>query len=162
MASCQAGSPVTSRRTKRPIPPRPSATCRPSASSTSATTTFAPSLAKITASLWPMPLAPPVISATLPPSLIAFPFPWDQSTRRASLGRGVRHVRLDGLFERERRHLQERLAADRAVLEVADRAVRPVAGVGVEDHLALDAQVADHAGGHVLRDLVGPLHALQL
>src|SRR5713101_3461310 len=162
IAFCQAGSLVTSRWTKRPAPPRLSATRRPSASSTSATTTFAPSLAKMTASLWPMPLAPPVISATFPPSLIACPFPWDQNRWRASLGRGMRHVRLDGLFERERRQLEERLAADRAVLEVAVRAVDPVAGVGVEDHLPLDAQVADHAGGHVLRDPVGALHAPEL
>ena len=73
IASCQAASLITSRWTKRPASPRPSATCRPSASSTSATTTFAPSLAKMMASLWPMPLAPPEISATLPPSLISSP-----------------------------------------------------------------------------------------
>src|SRR5262249_12053374 len=37
---------------------------------TSATTTFAPSLAKIVASLCPIPLAPPVMGATWPASLI--------------------------------------------------------------------------------------------
>src|SRR6516162_10098973 len=42
----------------------------PSSSSTSATATLAPSRAKIRAMLAPMPEAPPVISATLPSSLI--------------------------------------------------------------------------------------------
>src|SRR5713101_3933700 len=70
IASCQAASLVTSRRTNRPASPRPSATFRPSASSTSATTTLAPSLAKMLTSLCPMPRAPPVTSATLPSSLI--------------------------------------------------------------------------------------------
>ena len=70
-ASCQLASLVTSRRTKRPAAPSPSATFRPSASSTSATITLAPSRAKMFASLCPMPFAEPVMSATLPSSLIA-------------------------------------------------------------------------------------------
>src|ERR1700751_1642564 len=48
-------------------------TRRPSSSSTSATTTLAPSRAKMRAMLAPMPDAAPVIRATLSPSLIGFP-----------------------------------------------------------------------------------------
>src|SRR5215471_1372360 len=70
-AASHAGSLATSRCTKWPAPPRLSATCLPSASSTSATTTFAPSRAKIVAVLCPMPLAAPVINATLPSSLMS-------------------------------------------------------------------------------------------
>src|SRR5689334_16479682 len=47
-----------------------SATCLPSASSTSPSTTRAPSRAKRRPSAAPMPRAPPLISATFPPSLI--------------------------------------------------------------------------------------------
>src|SRR2546428_11397687 len=49
------------------------ATWDPSASRRSPTTTLAPSLAKISASLRPIPLAPPVMSATFPASLIPSP-----------------------------------------------------------------------------------------
>src|SRR5215470_6538508 len=74
-AASQSGSLVTSSFTNRAWPPAAailSATCRASSSSTSATTTFAPSRAKIVASLCPIPLAPPVTIATFPASLIAF------------------------------------------------------------------------------------------
>src|SRR3989440_3185187 len=77
-ASRQSASLVTSSFTNRAWPPAPaifSATWRPSTSRTSPTTTFAPSRAKIVASLRPMPLAPPVMSATFPASLISPPLP---------------------------------------------------------------------------------------
>src|SRR2546422_864110 len=72
-AACQSASLVTSSFTNRAWPPAAaifSTTWRASNSSTSATMTRAPSRAKITASLWPIPLAPPVMSATFPASLI--------------------------------------------------------------------------------------------
>src|SRR2546426_2317707 len=72
-AFCQSASLVTSSFTKRAWPPAAaifSTTWRASNSSTSPTTTRAPSRAKIVASLCPIPLAPPVISATFPASLI--------------------------------------------------------------------------------------------
>src|SRR3989441_914056 len=72
-AACQSASLVTSSFTNRAWPPAAaifSTTWRASNSSTSATMTRAPSRAKITASLWPIPLAPPVMSATFPTSLI--------------------------------------------------------------------------------------------
>src|SRR5437867_7251267 len=72
-ASCQSSSLDTSSFTNCALPPSAlifAATCRPSASMTSATTTIAPSRAKRTASLWPIPWAPPVIIATFPPSLM--------------------------------------------------------------------------------------------
>src|SRR2546427_9994414 len=72
-AFCQSASLVTSSLTKRAWPPAAeifSTTWRASNSSTSPTTTRAPSRAKIVASLCPIPLAPPVISATFPASLI--------------------------------------------------------------------------------------------
>src|SRR5215472_13962609 len=73
-ASCQSNSLATSSLTNCALPPSAlifSATARPSASITSATITMAPSRAKMTASLSPMPWAAPVIIATLPPSLMA-------------------------------------------------------------------------------------------
>src|SRR5262249_54170839 len=73
-AACQSDSLVTSSFTNRAWPPAAaifSTTWRASNSSTSATTTRAPSRAKIVASLCPIPLAPPVISATFPASLIS-------------------------------------------------------------------------------------------
>src|SRR6266436_2123741 len=72
-ASCQSSSLDTSSFTNCALPPSAlifDVTCRPSASMTSATTTIAPSRAKRTASLSPMPWAPPVIIATFPPSLM--------------------------------------------------------------------------------------------
>jgi len=85
-AACQSLSLVTSILTKRAWPPALvmwSTTSRPSASSRSATTTFAPSCAKIVASLRPMPLAPPVMSATLPASLMVTSFGPDDHSRAA-------------------------------------------------------------------------------
>src|SRR5262249_23032518 len=76
-AASQSGSLVTSTFTKRAWPPAAaifSTTCRASNSRTSATTTCAPSRAKIVAALCPIPLAPPVTIATFPASLIAFSF----------------------------------------------------------------------------------------
>src|SRR5262245_33395565 len=73
-AACQSDSLVTSSFTNRAWPPAAaifSTTWRASNSSTSATTTRAPSRAKIVASLCPIPLAPPVISATFPASLMS-------------------------------------------------------------------------------------------
>src|SRR5215813_6140211 len=76
-AASQSGSFVTSSFTNRAWPPDAaifSTTWRASNSRTSATTTLAPSRAKIVASLCPMPLAPPVTIATFPVSLIAISF----------------------------------------------------------------------------------------
>src|SRR5262245_10808022 len=76
-AASQSGSLVTSSFTNRAWPPAAtifSTTCRASNSRTSATTTWAPSRAKIVASLCPIPLAPPVTIATFPASLIAHSF----------------------------------------------------------------------------------------
>src|SRR4029453_333131 len=73
-AFCHSDSLVTSSFTNRAWPPPAaifSTTWRASNSRTSATTTRAPSRAKIVASLCPIPLAPPVISATFPASLIS-------------------------------------------------------------------------------------------
>src|SRR2546425_3646818 len=73
MAPRQSASRVTSSFTKHacaPVLAMSAATWDPSASRRSPTTTFAPSLAKIVASLRPMPLAPPVMSATFPASLM--------------------------------------------------------------------------------------------
>src|SRR5262245_25529304 len=72
-AFCHSDSLVTSSFTNRAWPPAAaifSTTWRASSSRTSATTTRAPSRAKIVASLCPIPLAPPVISATFPASLM--------------------------------------------------------------------------------------------
>src|SRR6267142_1895121 len=76
-------------------PPAPlilSATCWPS-SSRSATTTLAPSRPKMSASLWPMPLAAPLTSATFPLSLISLP-PRQLERLDVDAGRArrVRHV----------------------------------------------------------------------
>src|SRR5882724_1167564 len=76
-ASCQSFSRVTSSRTKAASPPlaaTSASTARPSASSTSAMTTCAPSRANILASAAPMPRAAPLISATFPASLMSPPF----------------------------------------------------------------------------------------
>src|SRR5207302_10528212 len=73
MAPCHAASLVTSSLWKIAAPFAlviSSAIFRPSSSSMSATTTLAPSPAKIRAMLAPMPEAPPVISATLSANLI--------------------------------------------------------------------------------------------
>src|SRR5436309_5150508 len=88
--SRQSASRVTSSLTKRACPPAAailSTTWRPSTSRTSPTTTLAPSRQKIVASLWPIPLAPPVMSATFPVSLIPSP------SRR--LGRRI-HIACSG------------------------------------------------------------------
>src|SRR4029450_4638345 len=61
-------APDVAHATPRAATPAPAA---PSAPSHSPTTPLAPSLAKISASLLPMPLAAPVISAPLPWSLMA-------------------------------------------------------------------------------------------
>ena len=73
-ADPQADSSVTSSLTNTHSPPASliaASVRRPSSSSTSPITTFAPSCANILASVAPMPLAPPLISATLPSSLIS-------------------------------------------------------------------------------------------
>ena len=74
-ASCQLASLVTSSGTKRHCPPLSfisASTLRPSSSRTSPIPTFAPSRAKRRASSAPMPLAPPLMNATLPSSLPIF------------------------------------------------------------------------------------------
>src|SRR5262245_44029736 len=91
-AFCHSDSLVTSSFTNRAWPPAAaifSTTWRASSSRTSATTTRAPSRAKIVASLCPIPLAPPVISATFPASLISPSI--RKSTRNADTHRCVRH-----------------------------------------------------------------------
>ena len=73
IAASQSASLATSSFTNCAFPPAPvmlAATFCPSAS-TSATITLAPSRAKITASLSPIPCAAPVTMATLPLSRIA-------------------------------------------------------------------------------------------
>ena len=73
-ACCQSASLVTSRWTNTASPPASAisaSTCWPSDSSTSPRTTFAPSEANRRASAAPIPLAPPLISATLPSSRMA-------------------------------------------------------------------------------------------
>src|SRR5437762_708831 len=106
-ASRQSASLVTSSFTNRAWPPAPaifSVTWRPSTSRTSPTTTFAPSRAKIVASLRPIPLAPPVMSATFPASLIPPPLPLihdaDRKDPRASAAartRRQRRSRVNGI-----------------------------------------------------------------
>ena len=56
----------------------------------------------------------------------------------------------------------ERLAAHGAVGEIADGAVRAVARVGVEDHLAVHRHLLDHLRGQVLGQLVGALDGPEL
>ena len=70
----QSSSLLTSSFTKRARPPASftsASILRPSSTSTSPMTTLAPSLAKSLASAAPIPRAPPLMIATLPPSLIA-------------------------------------------------------------------------------------------
>src|ERR1700757_4191749 len=69
--AAQLSSLVTSSGSNRAAAPIASATCRPSCSSTSAITTFAPSRANKRAVAAPMPDAAPEMTATLPASLIA-------------------------------------------------------------------------------------------
>src|ERR1700736_845551 len=69
--AAQSSSLVTSSGSNRAEAPMPSATCRPSCSSTSAITTLAPSRANIRAVAAPMPDAAPEMMATLSASLIA-------------------------------------------------------------------------------------------
>src|SRR3989442_3558116 len=94
MAARQSASRVTSRFTKHASPPvlaMSAATWDPSASRRSPTTTFAPSLAKIVASLRPIPLARPAIIPTFPPSLIRSPAPHPAPRRCApGIRRGPR------------------------------------------------------------------------
>src|SRR5207247_11447375 len=78
------------------------------------------------------------------------------------LANRVGHVGLDGLLEGQRRPGDEGLAPDRAVAELAHRAVRAGTGIGVEDHLALDAQIPDDPRRQILRDLVRAVHAPEL
>src|SRR5437867_2972926 len=101
MASRQSASRVTSSFTKHacaPVLAMSAATWDPSASRRSPTTTFAPSLAKIVASLRPIPLAPPVMSATFPASLMraAAPHPAPRrcapGMRRGSRGQHRAHA----------------------------------------------------------------------
>src|SRR5215831_5546489 len=66
----QLSSLVTSSGSKRDAAPMPSATCRPSCSSTSPITTLAPSRANMRAVAAPIPDAAPEMMATLPASLI--------------------------------------------------------------------------------------------
>src|SRR6516164_3863895 len=68
--AAQLPSWVTSSGSNRAETPIPSATCRPSCSSTSAITTLAPSRANICAVAAPMPDAAPEMMATLPACLI--------------------------------------------------------------------------------------------
>src|SRR5215472_14260081 len=66
----QLSSLVTSSGSNRAAAPMPSATCRPSCSSTSPITTVAPSRANMRAVAAPMPDAAPEMMATLPASLM--------------------------------------------------------------------------------------------
>src|SRR5438132_10986102 len=91
--AAQLSSLVTSSGSNRAEAPIPSATCRPSCSSTSAITTLAPSRANRRAVAAPMPDAAPDMMATLPASLMAvLPLPQWCSTagevRPALLGEG--------------------------------------------------------------------------
>ena len=73
MASAHESSFVTSKWRYRASPPRSlisASTWRPSASRTSPMTTLAPSWEKRRASSAPMPLAPPLMNATFPSSLM--------------------------------------------------------------------------------------------
>src|SRR5439155_20034548 len=78
------------------------------------------------------------------------------------LGYETGHVGLHGLLQREGRHLPEGLASNRAVLEIADCAVDPMAGVGVENHLALDPEILDDPRCHIFRYLVRPVDTPEL
>src|SRR5215469_14479967 len=53
-------------------------------------------------------------------------------------------------------------ATDRTVREIAHGAVDAVAGIGMEDHLALRSQVPHGARRHLLGEIVGALHAPEL
>src|SRR5215471_3980974 len=136
-ASCQSSSLATSSLTNCALPPSAlilSATARPSASITSATITMAPSRAKMTASLSPIPWAAPVIIATLPPSLMA--------VLRAGVASGPRGeiVRLidepdypQAIVHAHRR----RLPASPVVHDVAHRGgIERLRGAGLKDLLA--------------------------
>src|SRR5215469_8766781 len=79
----QLSSLVTSSGSKRDAAPMPSATCRPSCSSTSPITTLAPSRANMRAVAAPIPDAAPEMMATLPASLIGVLLPYDQSCAAA-------------------------------------------------------------------------------
>src|SRR5499425_995965 len=136
-ASCQSSSLATSSLTNCALPPSAlifSATARPSASITSATTTMAPSRAKMMASLSPIPWAAPVIIATLPPSLMA--------VLRAGVASGSRGeiVRLidETDYPQAIVHTHGRwLAASPVVHDVAHRGgIERLRGAGCEDLLA--------------------------
>ena len=74
-AASQSAGCVTSSRTYRTLSPSRAASCRPSSSRTSPTTTFAPSSRNRCAMAAPMPRAPPLTRATLPSNRpIASPF----------------------------------------------------------------------------------------
>src|SRR5262245_10855682 len=66
-----------------PAPTTSCSTCLPSASRTSPITTFAPSFANSRASTAPIPRAPPLISATLPASLIPSPLAGRRRSRQS-------------------------------------------------------------------------------
>src|SRR5712664_1582796 len=136
-ASCHSASRVTSSLTKRACPPALailSTTWRPSVSRRSPTTTFAPSRPKIIASLWPMPLAPPVMSATLPASRIP---------RLLSL-RGQAEERCHSRRAEHRPHLLVGGAALEAARGVEDLRQKRQVARRVEEH-------AGHADGPVHR-----------
>ena len=61
---------------------------------------------------------------------------------------------MNRLLQGQLRAAGERLATDRAVVEIAHAAVDAVAGIGVEDELTLHPQIGDHSRGQVLGQLV--------
>ena len=90
-ASRQSASLVTSSRTKTQSPPASlisASVRRPSSSRISPMTTFAPSRASILASAAPMPLAPPLTSATLPSTRGIVPLQRPVSRDRRLVSRG--------------------------------------------------------------------------
>src|SRR5215467_7943918 len=73
-----------------------------------------------------------------------------------------RQVRPHRLLERHHGRLAIRLAANRAVSEIAHGAVEAMARIGVEHHLALRPHVPHDARRHLLGEIVGALHAPEL
>src|SRR4051794_37490729 len=118
---------VTSARTNSP--PTSSACALPPASSRSATTTCAPSAANRRALARPMPLAAPVMTATLPSSLPAMPC---LSVRSSSV-----RCEEDVLHVGERvQRIGPELAAEPRLLHPAERRPVPHRRVGVHRQVA--------------------------